>query len=213
MSKKRLGQWQADILKGFSEGWSSAVDPIGVLIQAVGMIRKVDWRTIGGVGFWKKDSAATWFGKLLPIGFMAWFAYTAWPTHWHWIVGFLVVATVANVLGIWWRATHPVVDDTTDKPGPDPATLEEGLSEPVEPSKPKEPPASPEASQKAVETALKSPEYLAELRLAANGKPFNENMVLHLEEAILTGQEDVQAFRKTVVAAAPEDSSESVQSS
>lgn len=141
MTKKQKRQWQADMFVGFNEGWTIAVDPFGVLIQGIGMARKTDWDTIGGVNFWKKGSIAKWFGKSLPSVFMAWFVYTAWPTHWAWIVGFIVFAAFLDLISILWRAKYLFPEDEKTKTGqgPDSSMLEPGLSEPVTTEKPDDP--------------------------------------------------------------------------
>lgn len=156
MSKKRRGQWQADLFKGFMEGWSPAIDPFGVVIQAVGVILKKDWRTIGGIVFWKKDPIVAWVGKFISLSLMAYFVYSAWPTDWHWIVALAITIVFLNILGIWWRATHPVVEanDPTEEPGPDVATLEKGLSSPVEPIKPQEIASVNEEGEETIEESL-----------------------------------------------------------
>lgn len=196
MAKKRKGQWQADIFNGFNDGWAVAIDPIGVLIQAIGMMRKVDWKTIGGSSFFKKGSIATWIGKFILPAFMVWFVYTAWPTHWHWIVGFITTATLLNIIGIWWRTRHPEFEYEIDS-GPDPDSLESGLSEPVT----TEPPPDPKTIEPLITKALMDGQYKMEAKHYASGEACNHNYLSHFEEGLNIDKEYADTFRRQVAAA------------
>lgn len=201
MSKKRRkGQWQADIFSGFNSGWYIAIDPLGVIIQGIGMARKVDWTTIGGSSFWRKDSFSRWLGKILLPVFMVWFVYTAWPTHWHWVVGLTATTTLLNIIGIWWRKRHPEVEESE--------TFEPVSAEPVSEIRPDEP---LEPFSSLIPIAMNDDRYKQEVVCYCKQKePCDHNYLKFFEEGLgISEQKRADDFRKAVYKATSEKSAES----